>query len=135
VWLVFIAIVLVWSAPRKPAADDVPVQLARGDPGVEAFAFAFSPVDRTIATAQVDGPIALRDATGGWSIRRFLHDRRRAGAVTFSPDGRFLALGGVEPDVLLCDVGTEGPARPLKIPVRDVKALAFSADGQTLAHV
>ena len=43
------------------------------------------------------GRVALREIKGGWDSPRFLDDLRRAHGVAFSPDGRFLALGGIEP--------------------------------------
>src|SRR5262249_19335691 len=50
-----------------------------------------------------------------------------------SPDGRYLAIGREEPDVVLCDLDGGGPARPLGIAVERTSDLRFSPDGRTLA--
>jgi WD40 repeat protein len=93
---------------------------------------ALAAVDRTMATAHSNGGVALRDMSSGWSVNRVWNNGRYTMAVAFSPDGRLVALGGAEPGIVLCDVGTEGATVPLNIPVRNVKALAISPDGQTL---
>src|SRR5262249_5251531 len=97
--------------------------------------FAVSPDGKAIATAQRDGRVALRNATGGASTRSFLDHRGPAQATAFSRDGRSLAVGGAEPDIFLYDVKAGGAGRPLGMPIRCVcvKGLAFSPDGRTLA--
>ena len=91
--LLLVVVVMVWLSHRDPVPDVVPMQLARGVPGVETLAFAFSPDGRTIATTHSDGRVALRDVADGWGVRRFLDDRGHDGAVAFSSDGRWLAAG------------------------------------------
>ncbi len=56
-----------------------------------------------------------------------------AKGVAFSPDGRFLALGGVEPDLVIFDLVSGGLRRLRDPPSRQTQALAFSPDGRTLA--
>src|SRR5262249_31229237 len=110
-------------------------QLARGygDPPAQTIALAFSPDGTTIATTHTDGRAALRSPTEGWSLQRFLGDRGHAWAVAFAPDGRSLALGGLEPDITLCDLGSKDAERPMGIAMERTKALLFSPDGRTLA--
>src|SRR6516162_9787732 len=83
-------VALLWLSHLDSAPDIVPTRLARGGPGVETLAFAFSPDGQTIATTQSDGRVALREVASGWSILRFLNDRGHDWAVAFSPDGRTL---------------------------------------------
>ena len=59
--------------------------------------------------------------------------RAPAWAVAFSPDSRYLALGGVEPDIILCDLKTGWDGTPLGVPILRTTALAYSHDGLTLA--
>ena len=54
-------------------------------------------------------------------------------ALAFSPDGRSLAVGGIEPDIFLYDLRAGGAGHPLGMPIRGTKGLAFSPDGRTLA--
>ena len=63
----------------------------------------------------------------------FLDHRGHALALAYSPDGRSLAVGRIEPDILLYDLGAGGAGHPLGMPIRWVKGLAFSPDGRTLA--
>src|SRR5262249_16665222 len=126
-------VVLVWLSHRNPAPEIAPMQLARGVPGIETLAFAFSPDGQTIATAHSDGRVALRDVADGWGIPQFLDDRGHDGAVAFSPDGRWLAVGGIEPDIVLCDLARGDRARRLGMPIRRTRALALAPDGRTLA--
>jgi WD40 repeat protein len=126
-------ITLAWRAHWNAAPEIVPMQLARGDPKVETLAFAFSPDGQTFATTHSDGRVALRDAGGVRTIQRFLDDRGHDGAAVFSPDGRRLVLGGIEPGIILYDLGPGDQTRRLGMPIRWTKALALSGDGRTLA--
>jgi WD40 repeat protein len=123
-------IVLPWLPIPGP-----PVRQVRGVKNTAILTFAVSPDGKAIATVQRDGRVALRDATGGTSIRSFLDRCGPVLAMAFSRDGRSLAVGGAKADIFLFDVEAGGAERPLRIPIRysSVKGLAFSPDGQTLA--
>lgn len=54
-------------------------------------------------------------------------------AVTFSPDGRVLAVAGFEPKVFLLEALTGRRLAELPCPGRDLRAVAFSPDGAVLA--
>ena len=55
-------------------------------------------------------------------------------SVAFSPDGKTLASGSDDNDIILWDVARRQPlGEPLKGHQRDVTSVAFSPDGQTLA--
>ena len=114
-------IVLPWLPISGTPRDPAPARRVRGVGDTAILTFAFAPVGATIASIQTDGRVAVRDAAGGHGAHSFLDHRGFAQALAFAPDGRSLALGGIEPDILLYDVGTGGEARPLGIPIRSVR--------------
>jgi WD40 repeat protein len=104
----------------------------------------FSPDGRTLYTVSHDGTAIAWDLTGTRGLRRpfrFTHDRAFSEGYDghpgrFSPDARLIAVGLKEDGIALLDsrrpvrVGAElGPTEG------EVKALAFSPDGRTLAAV
>jgi WD40 repeat protein len=126
-------IIPAWLPAIDPPPEGLPMRRARGDSAVPIRRFAFSPDGRTIATVDQRGRVRLRPAVEAWGIERDLDVRGYGRAVAFSPDGRYLAVGRDEPDVVLCDLGRRGPARHLGIPVEKTSNLRFSPDGRTLA--
>ncbi len=133
-WLLSIIVVApIWLVDEGPGRADPALRLAQGDPNTQIIAFAFSPDGTTIATSQRDRRVTLRDVADGWSIKSDLGQRGNFGGLAFSHDGRYLALGGTEPDITLLDLWCPGTERRLGIPICRVRALAFSPDGRTLA--
>ena len=66
---------------------------------------AFSPDGKLAATAnRFDGLVIFRDLTTGKEVGRFRSQVGGAERMAFSPDGRFLAVGGEDTTVLLVDV-------------------------------
>jgi WD40 repeat protein len=126
-------IVLPWLPIFGPPRDATPARRLRGVGDAPILDLAFAPDGSAIATLQVDGRVALRDAMWNASADSFLGHRGPAQALAFLPDGRSLAVGGTEPDILLYDLGTGGAVHPLGISIRSVKGLAFSTDGRILA--
>jgi Tol biopolymer transport system component len=115
-----------------PARVATPPRRIRGVGDSPIVAFAFAPDGATIATMQ-DWRVALRDTEGRAGAPSFLDHRGPALALAFAPGGRSLAVGGVEPDILLYDLGARGPGQALGMPIRWAGALAFSPDGRILA--
>jgi WD40 repeat protein len=128
-------LVLAWFATLDSGPAPPRLRMARGDgdPRARTTAFTYSPDGETIATTHEDGRVALRSPTEGWSLPRFLADRGHALAIAFAPDGKSLALGGDDPDITWCDLGSKGTGRPLGMSIHQTSALAFAPDGRTLA--
>ena len=63
----------------------------------------------------------------------FLGYRGHAWALAFSPDGRYLALGGFGPTSPCATSRPKGAGRSLEMPIPEATALAFSSDGRILA--
>jgi WD40 repeat protein/tRNA A-37 threonylcarbamoyl transferase component Bud32 len=105
----------------------------------------FSPDGETLYTVSHDRTAIAWDLTGDRGLGRpftFTHDRTFSAAGydghpgEFSPDGQLIAVGLKEKGVALWDAGELTPVgAPLLETGGEVKALAFSPDGRTLAAV
>ena len=104
---------------------------------------AFSSDGTTLYTASHDGTAIAWDLTGRRRLGRrftFTHDRRFSATGydghpgVFSPDGRLIAVGLKKQGVAVWDTGNLTPfGAPLVETFGEVKSLAFSPDGRTLA--
>jgi WD40 repeat protein/tRNA A-37 threonylcarbamoyl transferase component Bud32 len=104
----------------------------------------FSPDGKILYTASADGTAIAWDLVGDRGVKRpftFTHDRDFDRTYDghpgrFSPDGRLIAVGLKEEGVALLDARDLTRAGPPLLGTRgEVKALAFSSDGRTLAAV
>jgi WD40 repeat protein len=127
------AIGLPWLPGLDIPTDRPPLYRARGRTAATTRCLAVRPDGRTIATIDDRGRVRLRSVVEGRGIERDVDVGGFQGVLAFSPDGRYLAIGGEEPDVVLCDLDAGGQARPQGIPVRRTCDLRFSPDGRTLA--
>ena len=103
---------------------------------------AVSPDGRLLASVANDGMIALHDPATGQPLPRLpggVPQASEGGGVSFSPDGRVLAMLALKAEldqsrslVELWDVPASKPLASLAIP-SGVSALAFSPDGSRLA--
>jgi WD40 repeat protein len=101
---------------------------------------AYSPDGTMLATASADTTVKLWDLATGSGLATFQEGRLLGQSVAFSPDGELLAAGGAGKLVLwevaarkrLAVLMEERSAQMLAH-LGDVRALAFSADGHTLA--
>jgi len=95
------------------------------------IAFAFSPDERTLASASFDGSVKLWDVERRallWSGR---HTKSTL-CLAFSPDGRQLASGGADATIRFWDAKLGTPFEETPHP-GSVFALAWSSDGRRLA--
>jgi WD40 repeat protein len=127
------AVVLPWVIVVPDANDHMTTSADNLTKGVPITSFAFSPDNTLVAATDTNQRAALCNRAEYGSGGRFLATKGHAWAVAFSPDSRYLALGGVEPDIILCDLKPGGSERPLGVPIVQTTKLAFSRDGRTLA--
>lgn len=98
------------------------------------YGAAFSPSGRLVAAARWEQELAVWDVAAATETARFRLPGRTPVRIAFSPDERWLALGGDERSVRLVALPSGRPGLVLdghtKRPVRGV---AFSPDGSLLA--
>jgi serine/threonine protein kinase/WD40 repeat protein len=102
-------------------------------PELSVFCFGFSPDSRWFAYTDRNNVVRIRDLAANRE-KASLTVKGQADmllALRFSPDGRLLAIGGVE-EVSLWSLDT-GEALPGPVMKRAAIRLSFSADGKTLA--
>jgi WD40 repeat protein len=105
-------------------------------------ALAFSPDGKRFAVASHDKPFGdggsmgtvcyLCDSSTGRPICPPLPHVNWVSALSFSPDGKLLALGDWEGEVALMDRSTGREVRRMKLRRGPVVTLAFTPDGETL---
>ena len=99
---------------------------------------AFSPTGAHIATTSVAGRVMVRSLESGWETEQYVRFPGYASAVTFSRDGRLLAIAGIGPGVLLWDMSVSSasePAPKLMLPMRDATGVLFSPECASVAIV
>jgi WD40 repeat protein len=126
------AIGLPWLPALDLPQQVPPLYRARGRGPAPIRRLAFRPDGRALATIDEGGRVQIRPAVEGGDRERELDVGGFARAACFSPDGRYLAIGRDEPDILLCDLDRDGRGHLLGIPVRMTSDVRFSPDGRTL---
>jgi WD40 repeat protein len=116
------------------------VSIIRQTPAVWAWALAYSPDGKTLASGDLFGNVLLWDAESGKrkaTLQRFNPrgrdtDINSAYSLAFSPDGKTLAAGTLF-GIKLWDVESGEKLVTLSRPAGTVGSLAFSPDGKTMA--
>ncbi len=133
--------------PKAPIIAPPSPQLEEGIPAGEFFSIAFRPDGRYLAVsarwsarfgAHEQRTVDILNARTGKWVAYYLPDRFYEGiqlALAFSPDGRFLATGGLDGRVYLWDTKSAKLLRTLNFlaPPGPVETVAFSPDGKFLA--
>ncbi len=116
----------------------------------EITAITFHPNGKLFATASMRGNVFIWDAVAGKPVHKLKRQRgsdfvegkvvhnalphpRGAHTVCFSPDGKTLASGGADGDVVLWDVATGEKVNEFGRHPDPVTCVAFSPDGALLA--
>ncbi|HYV38592.1 MAG TPA: WD40 repeat domain-containing protein [Gemmataceae bacterium] len=89
----------------------------------------FSPDGKTITVVD-ETDISFWEAATGRQLRRW-QSKEPLFSACYSPDRKWLATGSLE-EVILWDTATGKVAQRLKVPGKQIKAVAFSPDGKLL---
>ncbi|MGQ9462843.1 MAG: WD40 repeat domain-containing protein [Candidatus Fervidibacter sp.] len=133
--------------PKAPIIAPPSPQLEEGIPIGEFFAIAFRPDGKFLAVSarrsarfgvHEQRTVDIIDAATGKLVSYYLPNSFYEGiqlALAFSPDGRFLAVGGLDSRVYLWDTKKASILRVLNFmsPPGPVETVAFSPDGKYLA--
>jgi WD40 repeat protein len=118
---------------RDPGRARGYMRLIEGVDGVETTSLAVSPEGSLIATTDTAGGLSVRDHTLDWQIDRYVDYPGFAVSTAFTPDGRFLAVGGIGSGIALWERESHAKERTRFLPHESVNAMAFSPDGRLLA--
>ena len=124
-----------WSDGKKLALGNAPTAKFTIEPVTSSAVFNFSTDGQLLAVFDGDSRLSIYDSQTG-TVQRRLRWRGKLGAansinaLAFSPDAKTLAVGDND-SVRLYDVATGRERGGLSCPW--VRALAYSADGRTLA--
>jgi WD40 repeat protein len=128
-----VGLALCWISDCEPHRLTHRLRLCLGEPGVVTTSFAVSPNGLAATTTEHPGKVTLRGTGSETAIEAILEFPDVASASAFSPDGRFLAVGGKKAEVRLWRLSVDAPAEAEPIPILSVRRLAFSPDGKVLA--
>lgn len=122
--------VRVWGVESRPS-DEFGRELACLKVSSEVYAAEMSPDGRTVAVAGLDG-LTLWDWQDASTPIRTLEGLGPSRSLTFSPDGRTLALGEFDHRIRLLDVETGRPGLVLEGHRDVVRKVAFTPDARRL---
>jgi WD40 repeat protein len=115
--------------------DGAPINLLPSAPTNDVAAVAFSPNGEWIALGMNDGEVSIWDVDGGRQLHSFNKNRAAIcnDTLSFSHDGRLLAAGGYDNQVVLYNLRTGVSSALGSQKDREaVEGLAFAPDDKTL---
>lgn len=114
----------------NPFCGDDPDPLSHFEP---ISSLAFSPDDRLIASASLDGMIRLWSIDGIPLGKPFENDNVPISAIAFSPDGQNIVSGDHNGEVKIWSLDGYTIGSPYKVFNDPIKLLAFSPNGKDIA--
>jgi WD40 repeat protein len=131
--MVAIFIVGAIFVDSSPIRGTVPMLLAEGEDGVGTLSLSVSRQGTLIATTDTAGRVSVRDQALTWQSGKYVNYKGFATSVTFTPDGRSLAIAGLGRGIAFWEHEQPNGQLAEWIPVPQVRATAFSPDGRYLA--
>lgn len=99
----------------------------------ETWGVAFSPDGQTVYSVGDDWGLRAWNVVTGLQTGSGMHHRSLVSCLAVSPDGRWVATGSYDDDVILWDADSLSVHSVLKGHTHDVRSVAFSADSMTVA--
>ncbi len=96
------------------------------------WSVAFSPDERTIASASGDQTVKVWDRQTGFILYNFIDHTDIVYSVVFSPDGTKLISGSKDQTVKILDLTTGTVQRTLEGHTDEVRSVAITSDGQMI---
>jgi WD40 repeat protein len=131
--IVSIFIIEAFVVDRTPIRGNVPMLLAEGEAGVGTLSMSVSRQGTLIATTDTAGRVSVRDQALTWQNGKYVDCTGFATSVTFTPDGRSLAIAGQGRGIAFWALEQPNGELTEWVPVPQVSVTAFSPDGRYLA--
>lgn len=111
----------------------LPYRELNGHRPTEVWDLGFSGDGATVFSVGDDHMLRSWDLESGLEKKSVIPRSILVSCVAVSPDGRWVAAGGYDDDVVVYDAQSLNPVATLKGHTHDVRAVAFSSDGRMLA--
>jgi sugar lactone lactonase YvrE len=136
-WLVLIAgvfaLFMLLPDPDSARDDQPPMRRAASEQEGPNLVLGVCPARKIAATANAAGQVVIYKWENGLIETSRLDHAEFTRALAFSPAGSHMAVGGDGARVTLWDPASNEKTGTVPIPLKRIKALAFSSDGRTIA--